>query len=139
MPPFDINTTTATTATDIDTITTTGINITPVSGINFYYNTGVAGEPATYYSTININNNYPSISINPDTLYWIFLKETGKIVGINGCVDGQDIYIYFTPTAPAEDEIKYEPMLLSTLDTAMQLYRAQVQEFISAEDESNDE
>ena len=133
MPPFDINTATT-------TATTTGINITPESGINFYCNTGVTGEPAGRYDTTAggwlLNQIY--VSMDPSlTLNWIFLKETGNIVGIRGCVNGQDVYIYFISTTPAEDEIEYEPMSLSVLNAALKLYRAQIQEFISAEDRNN--
>lgn len=127
MPPFNINTTT----------TATGINITPESVTNFHYNTGVTGEPAGRYDTTVggwlLNQIY--VSMDPSlTLNWIFLKETGNIVGIRGCVNGQDVYIYFISTTPAEDEIEYEPMSLSVLNAALKLYRAQIQEFISAED-----
>lgn len=126
MPPFDINTTTATT-----------INITPESRTNFHYNTGITGEPAGRYDTTAggwlLNQIY--VSMDPSlTLNWIFLKETGNIVGIRGCVNGQDVYIYFISTTPAEDEIEYKPMSLSVLNAALKLYRAQMQEFISAED-----
>ena len=126
MPPFDINTT-----------TTTGINITPESGINFYCTTGITGEPAGRYDTTAGGwlSNQIYVSMDPAlTLNWIFLKETGNIVGIRGCINGQDAYIYFISTTPAEDEIEYEPMSLSVLNAALKLYRAQIQEFISAED-----
>lgn len=84
-----------------------------------------------------IDMTLPNLQISASDFNWIVLKENGEIVGLQGINDVCDTNIYFIPTAPANDEVKYVPMSLDALNAAYKMYTESVINFINADNPNN--